>query len=154
MSTPFLRDPKILHTCLLCPCRAFNECVCVFFRQILGFLCFVGYLGLKGPHIFADKKKEHIRKRFGRGALHTCKISGSNSQKRRGHLDFSAVKCKNHGLASWLLGFSVYSILGFKFDLYIIYWSYIRSQFFEYLRETLHQHALEHLEAVGPEKEI
>ena len=29
----------------------------------------------------------------------TLKISGSNFQKRRGHLDFSAVKCKNHSLA-------------------------------------------------------
>ena len=31
--------------------------------------------------------------------------------------------------------------------------SYIRSQFFEYLRESLYKHALEHLEAAGPEKE-
>ena len=28
----------------------------------------------------------------------------------------------------------------------------LRSQFFEYLRETLYKHALEHLEAAGPEK--
>ena len=30
----------------------------------------------------------------------------------------------------------------------------LRSQFFEYLRETLYKHALEHLEAAGPEKEM
>ena len=46
-----------------------------------------------------------------------CQVSGSISQKRRGHLDVCAVKCKNHGLASKLLGFSVNSILGVKFDL-------------------------------------
>ena len=29
-------------TCLVCPCRAFNECVCViFFRQLFGFLYIV-----------------------------------------------------------------------------------------------------------------
>ena len=28
----------------------------------------------------------------------------------------------------------------------------LRSQFFEYLRETLYKHALEHLEAARPEK--
>ena len=75
-------------------------------------------------------------------------MSGFISQKRRRHLDFCAVKCKNHGLASYLLGFSVYSISGVQFDLILV----LRSQFFEYLRETLYKHALEHLEAARPEK--
>ena len=30
----------------------------------------------------------------------------------------------------------------------------LRSQFFEYLRETWYKHALEHLEAAGPKKKI
>ena len=41
-----------------------------------------------------------------------CNISGSNSQKRRGHFDFCAVKCKNHRLASFLPCFFVH-----KFDI-------------------------------------
>ena len=77
-----------------------------------------------------------------------CKISGSNSQKRRGHLDCCAVKCKNHGLASYSLDFSIYSILGVKLDLVLV----LRSKFFDFLRETLYKHASKHLEAAGPEK--
>ena len=30
----------------------------------------------------------------------------------------------------------------------------LRSQFFDFLRETLYKHALEHLEAAGPKKKI
>ena len=74
-------------------------------------------------------------------------FSWSISQIRRGHLNFCAVKCKNLGLA--LLGFSVYSILGVKFDLILV----LRSRFVEYLRETLYKHALEHLEAARSEKQ-
>ena len=68
------------------------------------------------------------------------------SQKRRGHLDFCAVKGKNHVLASYLLDFSVYSISGVKFDLILV----LRSQFFEYLGVTLYKDGLEHLEAARP----
>ena len=50
--------------------------------------------------------------------------------------------------AHLILVYTRYSILGVKFDLILI----LRSQFFEYLRETLYKHALEHLEATGPEK--
>ena len=38
--------------------------------------------------------------------------------------------------------------MGDKFDLILV----LRSQFFDFLRETLYKHALEHPEAVGPEK--
>ena len=38
--------------------------------------------------------------------------------------------------------------MGVKFDLI----SVLRSQFFDFLRETLYKLALEHLEAVGPEQ--
>ena len=44
----------------------------------------------------------------------------------------------------------MYSILGVKSDLILV----LRSQFFEFLREPLHKHALEHLEAAGSEKKI
>ena len=40
---------------------------------------------------------------------------------------------QNHGLASQLLGFSVFSISGVKFDLVLVL---LRNQFFEYLRAT------------------
>ena len=39
--------------------------------------------------------------------------------------------------------------MGFKFGFILV----LRGEFFEYLRETLYKHALEHLEAAGPEKE-
>ena len=39
----------------------------------------------------------------------------------------------------------MHSILGVKFDFILV----LRSQFFEFLRETLYKHALEHLEAAG-----
>ena len=38
--------------------------------------------------------------------------------------------------------------MGVKFDLILV----LRSQFFDFLRETSYKHALEHLEAAGPEK--
>ena len=58
-----------------------------------------------------------------------CKVTGSNSRKRRAHLDF----CAN---------------MSVKFDFILV----PRSQFFDFLRETSYKHALEHLEAAGPEK--
>ena len=77
-------------------------CRLFFFARHLGFCFFGGYLGVKRSCIFGEKNqnKENIPKTLGKGILNACKISWSNSQKRRGRLDFSAVKCKNHGLAS------------------------------------------------------
>ena len=56
----FQRPYNFAHTdtCLMCPCRAFDDFLFCFSRQIFGFLYFLGYLGLKGPHIFAEKKKK------------------------------------------------------------------------------------------------
>ena len=78
-----------------------------------------------------------------KGALNVsvCKNSGFNSQKRRGLLYVCAVKCK---ITAWHRNFLVwavtrYSILGVKFDL--ILWV-LRSQFFDFLRQTLCRHAL------------
>ena len=42
----------------------------------------------------------------------------------------------------------MYSILGVKVDLILV----LRSQFFDFLRETLYKHALKHLEAARSEK--
>ena len=109
------------------------------FRQIFGFWYLLGYLGLSRDPIFPAKqnknKKKHSQKARQGHIKHVCKKSGSISQKRRGRLHFCAIKCKNHGLASKLLGFSVYSIFGVYYDLILV----LRSQFFEYLRETLYK---------------
>ena len=57
-------------------------------------------------------------------------------------------KVKKSRLGIVITWFSVYSILGDNYYLMLVR----RSQFFEYLRETLHKHALEHLEAGRSEK--
>ena len=44
----------------------------------------------------------------------------------------------------------MYSISGAKIGLKLA----LRSQFFDFLRETLYKHALEHLEAPGPENKM
>ena len=138
----------------MCPCRAFNECFFLFlvlFVRYLGFCICWDIWGLTRPHIFGEKMKQnkkHLRKARQGHIKHVCKISGSNSQKQRGHSNLYAVKCKNHGLASYLLGFSIDSILGVKFDLILV----LRSQFFQFSREIWCKHALKHLEAAGLEK--
>ena len=91
------------------------------------------------------KRNKKIEQRLGRGA---SKISGSTFQKRRGHLDFSAVNCK---ITAWHHNYLVLAYIQFralKLDLILV----LRSQFFEYLRETLYKQALEHLEAARQEK--
>ena len=113
-------DPETLHTCLACPFRAFNKCffrAFVFFVRYWGFRIFLGYLGLKRPHIFGEKKRKAkpIRKRLGKGAFNTfAKFQGLTLKNGVDililRLDFCAVKRKNHRLASLLLGFSMYSI--------------------------------------------
>ena len=103
MSTRFLRDRPW-------PCRAFYEwvfCFFVFFARYLGFRIFWDIWVVRDPAFPVQKKKRketHFSKARQGRIKHMSKISESISQKRRGHLDFCAVKCKNHGLASWLLG--------------------------------------------------
>ena len=48
--------------------------------------------------------------------------------------NFCALQCKNHGLASQFLGFSVCSIAGVKVDIILV----LSSQVFECLRATLY----------------
>ena len=103
----------------MCPCRAFYGCVCVFFVRFspdIWVFVFSGHVGLNGSRISSEKGNS--RKRLERGTLSTsvCKFQGL-SKKRRGHLDFRALKYQNHGMASKFLGFGLFSILGVAFDL-------------------------------------
>ena len=93
MSTPFLRvRPWSFVTCLMCPCRAFYECFCFCFWLYSPKMW--GLLRLKYPKKsktqMSDektrkaKKKHSLKPRQGH-TKHMCKISGSTSQKRRGH---------------------------------------------------------------------
>ena len=66
--------------------------------QIIGF-SIVGDICVLRDHTFPAKKKEKTKARQGH-IKQVRKISGSLSQKRRGHLDVCAVKCKNRAFAS------------------------------------------------------
>ena len=78
---------------------------CFFFVRCLGFCIFLDSWVLRDPRfpakktIIKDRKPQSRKARQGH-IEHVRKNSGSISQERRGHLDFCAVKCKNHGLAS------------------------------------------------------
>ena len=48
----FERDPEILRTCLMCPCRAFDD----FFFPII----FAGYVGSLKTQISLDNTKTHL----------------------------------------------------------------------------------------------
>ena len=75
------------------------------------FVFFFGYLG----SLISSGKKSHSKKaRQG----HIKYVSVQNISKTARSFDLNAAKCKTHSLASYLLGFSVYSILGDKYDLY------------------------------------
>ena len=57
----FERDPEIVHTSLMCSCRAFYESFFFFFfHQMFGFLYFFGYLGLRDPTFPAKKNKNNF----------------------------------------------------------------------------------------------
>ena len=121
-----------------------------FWPDICFFLYFLGYLGLKGTPYFRWREKKNVRKRLGRGALSTCaKFHGRNL--KNGVDIWTLVRLLSAKITAWYLNclvlFSIYSILGVKFDLLVL-----RSQFFNFLRETLYTHTLEHLEAAGPQK--
>ena len=93
----FERDPEILRTRLMCPCRAFYEWVVLFFSlENVGSLKTQISQKLQKPKHMAGNK---IVKAAGAHSTRV-QISGSNSQKRNGHLELCAVKCKNHALAS------------------------------------------------------
>ena len=76
MSTSFLRDRVNCARIWMRPCRAFYECVCVFSRQIFGFLYFFGYLGLEGSDISSEKKETPFVKGSAGAHLTRVKIQG------------------------------------------------------------------------------
>ena len=84
---------------------------------------------------------------LGKGTSHTCKFQGLTL---KAGVDIWPFVWLSEKITAWHCNYlvSIYSILGVKVDLLLV----LRSQFFEFLRETLYKHALEHLEAVGPEK--
>ena len=97
-------DPEMLHTCLMCPCRAFYE---------LGFSCFVFLAGNVGSlqtqishtryntkPTYLAKKKIIIRKNIRQGHIkHVCKILGSYLSK-----------------TAWGLGIGLWRDSGFTFE--------------------------------------
>ena len=109
MSTPFLRGrpwnsahvfnvslPKLLR-------MAFPVFFVVFFAGNVGSL--KTQISQKPERAkYLAKKKDKVKTQFVKGSagvhLKRVQISGFISLKRRGYLDFCAVKCKNHGLAS------------------------------------------------------
>ena len=76
MSTPFFRvRPRNFAHVLSVPLPSLTNIYFLFFRQIFGFLFFAGYLGIKRPHIFGEKKIKKTTKhseRLGKGTLNTC----------------------------------------------------------------------------------
>ena len=102
MSTPFLRD-KTMKFCTSVSCAPVEPFTNgdFFFPPDVWVLVFLGdILGLKGSHISSEKThKTHSHRARQRHIEYVCKFQGL-SQKRRGHSDFCAVKCQNHGFAS------------------------------------------------------
>ena len=80
-----------------------------------------------------------------------CKIQGLSLKNG---VDIRTFVLSSAKITAWHRNYLVlvctwwYSISGVKFDLILV----LLSQFFEYLRETSHKHALEHLKAARPEK--
>ena len=126
-----------------------------FFRQIFTCSFFEYFLDiwvLWHPTFPAKKNKkneEPIRKRLGRGTLNTCaknfRVYHSKTAWIFGLLCGKVQKSRLGIVITW---FQWIFDSGVKFDLILV----LRSQFFEYLRETLYKHALEHLEAARQEK--
>ena len=72
-----------------------------FFARYFSFVFLFLILGSQGiPHFQPWKETHTLAKGSACAHKYVCKISGSFSQKRRGNLDFCAVKGKSHGLAS------------------------------------------------------
>ena len=125
-------------------------CFCSFVRY-LGFCIFGGYLCLKRPHIFGEKKQEknvYIRKRLGKGTLNTCaKFQGLTLKNGVDIWTFVRLSAK---ITAWHRNYLVL--------VYFRFWSLIWPNIgptqlvLRNLRETLYKHALKHLEAAGPEK--
>ena len=116
----------------------------LFFSSDICFFAFLGYLGLKRPHILGEKQQQqqqqqqqqNIRIRLGKGTLNTCaKIQGLTL--KNGVRTFVWLGAK---ITAWHCNYVVlvytpeYSILDLKFDLVLV----LRSQLFDFLPETLY----------------
>ena len=96
MPTPFLRiDPEILHTCLMCPCRALHDFF-FFSLEMWDPLRHKYPKKYKNQNIWR-KKKGFVNDSAGH---YVCKTSGSMSRKRRGHWTlkgFGAISLEEFG---------------------------------------------------------
>ena len=152
MSTPFLGDrPWYFARVSIYPRRTVKDFFCFLSHQTFVLSYFFGYLGLKGYHSSGEKKKGSLDLLTVRqGQIKTCvqnfrvylpktawtfgPLCGKRAKITTSHRNY---------LVSVLIRF-----FGVKYDLIVV----LRSQFFEYMRETLYKHALEHLEAACSEK--
>ena len=151
MSKPFLSDSpwNFAHVFNVPICRAFYECFCFcfcFFRQTFGCSYFGDIWVLRDPTFPAKKNKNP--KRLGRGTLNTCaKIQGLSLKNGVDIWNFVRLSAKSTAWHRDCMVLVCILISGVKFDLMLV----LRSQFVEFLRDNMYEHALEHLDAAGPE---
>ena len=136
------------------PCQPVTEYILLaFLRQICFFSCvFLGYLGLSISKLSGERKQKQENPNSStawQGLIeHVCKQSRSISKNRRERLDFCAENMFFCVVALYLLSSSIGSPSGVKYDWILA----LRSQTFEYLRETFCRHALEYLQSPRAEK--
>ena len=121
-------------------------CFLFFPTDIWAFVFFWDIWVLRDPTISA--KKKHTHERLGRGKLNSCaQFQGLTVKNGVDIWTFVRLSAKT---TAWHRNYLVLVYIRFwaKIDLILV----LRSQFFDFLRETLYKHALEHLEAAGPEK--
>ena len=86
-------DHEILHTCLMCSCRAFYDVF--FFNPAENVWSLKTRISQKNTKTqISDEKKQKTNyslKTWQGHTKHVCKFSGSNSQKRRGHLHVKGI---------------------------------------------------------------
>ena len=83
-------DPEVMHTCLMCPCQSFYDCVFFFAGNVGSVKTEISKKIRKQKYLaekktIAKKRKKHSQKTRQGHIKHVRKISGSISQKRRGH---------------------------------------------------------------------
>ena len=82
------RDPEIVRTCSMCPCRAFDTLI--FFIFLAGYVCSlntqISPTIKKIPNIWRNITKKCICHLLGRGKINMCaNFSGTIHQNRRGY---------------------------------------------------------------------
>ena len=144
----------------------------LFFRQIFGFLFFFWdiwvlrdptfsakyiYIHISTIHtvvltadVFSTFYKIYLRKRLDRGTLNTCaKFQGLTLKNGVDIWTFVRLSAKITALHRNYLG-----LVYIRFSALIFFWLNIgpTQLLLRFFRETLNKHALEHLEAAGPER--